>query len=228
LNREALQRGGAHAEADSIAARSVERALAPRQAVYREEVERMVRAGVRVMQRHGDFDPRVGEVVREAGLSNQVFYRHFRSKDEFLLAVLDDGVRELVGYLEHRTASGASPRKRVRRWLKGILAQAQDPEAAAATRPFVIPQARLAERFPEEIDASIRRLIAPLEAAIAEGAESGELVSADPARDARMLYDIALAWLQRALLADTPPSGKDARHLVAFALRGLGVASASE
>jgi len=214
---------GAHsAGTASVAARSVERALAPRQALYRDEVERLIRAGVRVMQRHGDFDPHVGEIVREAGLSNQVFYRHFRSKDEFLLAVLDDGVRELVGYLEHRMASGTSPRKRVRRWIKGILAQAEDPEAAEATRPFVIPQARLAERVPDAIAASIRRLLAPLQRAIAEGARSGELAGADPERDARLLYDLALGWLQRALLADGPPSRKDARRLVAFALRGLG------
>ena len=49
-----------------------------------------------VMRRTGDLDPRVTDIVREAGLSNQAFYRHFRSKDELLVAVLADGQRRLV------------------------------------------------------------------------------------------------------------------------------------
>jgi AcrR family transcriptional regulator len=228
LSHEARERDGEREVARAIAARSVERALGHRQALYRDEVERLIRAGVRVMQRHGDFDPRVSEVVREAGLSNQVFYRHFRSKDEFLLAVLDDGVRDLVGYLEHRMAGADTPAERVRRWLGGIVAQARNPEAAEATRPFVIPRARLAERFPDDVGSSIERLLAPLRAAIEDGVAAGELPGADPARDARALYDLAMGWLERSLLCAADPALADAERLIAFSLRGLGAAPARD
>jgi AcrR family transcriptional regulator len=173
------------------------------------------------MKRNGDFDPRVNQILREAGLSNQAFYRHFRSKDEFLLAVLDDGVRELVSYLQHRMEGNESATARIRSWTRGILAQALDPEAADATRPFVVPQARLAERFPEEVADSVRQLTALLAEAIAEGLATGELAGGDPERDARAIYDLAMGWLQRMLVEDATVSAEDAEHLLEFAMRGL-------
>jgi AcrR family transcriptional regulator len=184
-------------------------------------VRRLIKAGVRVMQRTGGFDPRVSDVVEEAGLSNQAFYRHFRSKDEFLLAVLDDGVRELVGYLRHRMQGAPSPTEQIRSWLQGVVAQALNPEAAQATRPFIIPQAHLAERFPDEVASSIRQLTTVLQEAIDKAVEAGDLVEADPSRDARAIYDLAMGWLQRALVDAEPPSPEAANHLVEFAMRGL-------
>ena len=205
----------------SVAARSVDRALASRYSSYLEEVRQLIQAGVRLMRRTGRFDPRVSEILCEAGLSNQTFYRHFRSKDEFLLAVLDDGVRELVGYLRHRMQGADSARERIRNWIQGVLAQALNREAAAATRPFVIPQAHLGERFPNEVASSVRQLTTLLHDAIAEGVTAGELPGADPERDARAIYDLALGWLQRALLEADAPSLEDADHVLAFAMRGL-------
>jgi len=211
-----------HAPAQtSVAVRSVERALEERYTSYLQEVSRLIAAGVRVMQRNGDFDPHVNEIVREAGLSKQVFYRHFRSKDEFLLAVLDEGVRELVSYLQHRMEEAESATERIRRWVEGVLAQGLNPEAAEATRPFVIPQARLAERFPEEVADSVRQLLALLVEGVAEGVATGEFVGGDPERDARAVYDLAMGWLQRTLVEGRVASADDADHLLAFAMRGL-------
>ncbi len=205
----------------SLAVRSVERALERRYASYLEEVSRLIKAGVRVMQRNGDFDPRVSEILREAGVSNQAFYRHFRSKDEFLLAVLDDGLRELVGYLRHRMEGAETATERIRCWIQGVLVQGLNTEAADATRPFVVPQARLAERFPAEVAESVQQLTALVAEAIAEGVESGELTGSDPDRDAGLIYDLAMGWLQRALVAGGTASIDDAEHLLDFAMRGL-------
>jgi AcrR family transcriptional regulator len=205
----------------SVATRSVERALASRYSTYLEEVQRLIKAGVRVMQRTGSFDPRVSDVLEEAELSNQAFYRHFRSKDEFLLAVLDDGVRELVGYLRYRMQGAPSATEQIRSWIQGVVAQALNPEAAQATRPFIMPQAHLAERFPEEVASSIRQLTIVLHEAIDKAVEAGDLVDADAERDARVIYDLAMGWLQRTLVDAEPPSAEAANHLVAFAMRGL-------
>ena len=140
---------------------------------------------------------------------------------EFLLAVLDDGVRELVSYLEHRIRGADGARARTRRWVEGVLAQALDPEAAQATRPFVIPQARLSERFPDEVARCADQLAAPLREVIEAGRASGELPGADPGRDASAIYDLAMGWLQRALLESGAPSRADADHVLAFAMHGL-------
>ena len=76
--------------------------------------------------------PRVADIVAAAGLSNDAFYRHFRSKDDLVNALLDDGAERLRGYLAHQMAKARTPEAQVRRWVEGVLAQA-DGDIAAAT-----------------------------------------------------------------------------------------------
>ena len=143
------------------------RALADRYEAYTDEVRRLLDAAFSVMRRTGSVSPRVSEIVREAGLSNQAFYRHFASKDELLVAVLDDGLQQLVDYLGHVMAKADTPLGQVRRWVEGILAQAVDAQAASSTRPFVVNSLRLRDQFRDEVQRSDERLKAPLRAALA-------------------------------------------------------------
>jgi AcrR family transcriptional regulator len=205
----------------SLATRSVERALERRRAAYAHEVERLVAASFALIRERGELEPKVGEIVRAAGLSNQAFYRHFRSKDELLVTVLDAGIRQLGDYLAHRMQTATSPRQRIERFVRGVAAQALDPDAARASRPFALSRARLAEHFPAEVAASEQLLTRLLRGAIAEALDAGALIAADPERDAALLYDLCMGWLQRALANAEPASEADAEHLLAFALRGL-------
>lgn len=194
--------------------RTVTRTLSGRYEAYADEVRRLVEAGYAVMRRTGGVDPRVGDIVREAGLSNQAFYRHFRGKDELLLAVLDDGQRRLVGYLEHRLADVAVGRDQVRAWIEGVMEQARHRDAAENTRPFAIGGARLADRFPEEIRRSRELVLAPLRAAI-------DAAGGDPQRDANAIYELVMGSMDEALVQRVTPSDDDVVHLVAFALKAI-------
>ena len=205
----------------SLATRAVERALAERRDAYAEEVQRLLEAGFVLIQKKGDLEPRVSEVVREAGLSNQAFYRHFPSKQAFLVAVLDQGVRVLAGYLAHRMRAARSPLAQVRAWLLGILEQALNPEGAAATRPFAMARGRLAELFPEEVAESERQLTALVRDAIAAAAAAGEIPAGDPDREAETLYHLAMGWMQARLAENKPADRRDGERLVEFALGGL-------
>ena len=84
-----------NAASPSLTSRSVERTLARRRATYADEVRRLVESSFELIRRRGQLEPPVSEIVQAAGLSNQAFYPHFRSKDAVLLAVRDDGVRPL-------------------------------------------------------------------------------------------------------------------------------------
>jgi AcrR family transcriptional regulator len=182
-----------------VAQRSVDRAIESRRAVYEDEVRRLVHAAFELIRQTGTLEPRVGEIVASAGLSNQAFYKHFRSKDELLLAVLDDGIRTLRGYIEHRMSKETSPERKVRSWIDGVLEQALNAEAASATRPFAMSRARLLDLFPDEVLESEAQLTRLLRDAIGEACESGELPGCDPERDARLVYNLAMGWLEREL-----------------------------
>jgi len=212
-------RGGA--EPPSAAERAVERALGGRRAAYAGEVRRLLEASFVLIERTGELEPRVGDIVREAGLSNQAFYRHFPSKQALLVAVLDEGVRILASYLGHRMQSAARPSDRVCEWLRGLLEQALSPAAARATRPFVLARVRLAESHPQEVAESERQLTALVREALRAAQACGELPAADPEGDAETLYHLAMGWLQARLCDGRPPDRRDAVRLVDFARHGL-------
>jgi len=208
-------------QAGGAVERAALRSLAGRRVAYEAEIQRLVDAAFALIQRTGELEPRVGEIVREAGLSNQAFYRHFRSKHELLVAVLDRGIELLASYLAHRMDAASGPAERVRAWLDGLVAQALDPAAADATRPFALARGRVAELFPEEVAESERRLTALVEAALREARDAGELPGALPERDAESLYHLTMGWMQARLLAAEPADAADAERLVDFAFRGL-------
>jgi AcrR family transcriptional regulator len=198
-----------------VAEQVASRSLAARHEAYTDEVQRLVAAGYAVLRRTGGLDPRVGDVVREAGLSNQAFYRHFRGKDELLLAILDDGQRQLVGYLEHQLAAAQPGAPQVRAWIEGVLAQARNRAAAENTRPFALGSARLADRFPEEMARSRESVVAPLRAAVTAA-------GGDPGRDTEAIYHLTMGTMNDALVRRVTPSKADVAHVVEFALAGVG------
>ena len=199
---------------NDVLARAVDRPLAGKRRAAAQDVRRLVDAGLVVIRRHGGLDPKVSEIVREAGLSNQAFYRHFASKDELLLAILAEGRRELLAFLERRMAAEPRPIDQAKRWIEGVLAQARNAKAASATRPFAVNAARLARDFPDEVAASADALKAPLRNALAAAD------TRDPGRDADAIYLLAFGAMERHLVAGTRPTDAEADHLIAFALRG--------
>jgi len=205
-----------------LALRSVERTLASRYSTYVDEVERLIRAGVIVMERDQTTNPRVSEIVAEAGLSNQAFYRHFHSKDELLLAIVDDGQRQLVGYLEHQMAKETSGLAQIRRWVDGIMSQAVNKRAAQATRNVALNSDRLRELFPDEFRCLERFIEAPLRAALVLAAEQGEIPRGDDERDAQAIFRLAVRTMEAFVIDRERPSRDDLTHVRAFIAAALG------
>jgi AcrR family transcriptional regulator len=192
-----------------------ERTLRDRAQVYADEVRRLIDATYAVMRRTDSLDPRVHDIVREAGLSNQTFYRHFRGKDELLLAVLDDGQARLVATVERRMARAEPDAGQVRAWIEGVYEQARNPNAAANTRPFLVNGARLAGRYPDATATQRERVVAPLREAVST-------LGGDPVRDADAIYHVTMGRTQDAIARRVIPARDDVDHTVAFALRAIG------
>jgi AcrR family transcriptional regulator len=200
-----------------VAETFADRALDERRAAYADEVRRLIDAAYTVMRGTGDIDPRVSDVVRAAGLSNQAFYRHFKSKDELLLAVLTDGQHRLLATLQTRMARAEPGTSQVAAWIEGVMAQARNTDAAENTRPFALNGARLADIFPADWSALREAVIAPLREAV--GAAGG-----DPDRDADAIYHVTFGEMEDALKRRVHPTRDDVEHLVQFAMKGAGLA----
>jgi AcrR family transcriptional regulator len=162
------------------------------------------------------------DILSEAGLSTQGFYRLFRSKDELMLLLLDDGRRRLADYLRHRMAKEPTASGQVSAWMAGTLAQVQNQRAATRTRPFVVHLGRLYEQYPDEQQESMALLLSLLEQAVRRGVDAGELVSDDAAASAESVYFLTYGLVEHHLRAGSVPTPAEVDHVVAFALRGLG------
>jgi AcrR family transcriptional regulator len=125
-------------ESEDVASRVARASLLGRESEYVGEVRALMTAALAVMGRaaadpSGPGRARVADIVAAAGLSNDAFYRHFRSKDALVTALLEDGTRRLTGGLARRMAAADGPAGAVRGWVEGILAEA-GPGIAPITR----------------------------------------------------------------------------------------------
>lgn len=200
---------------------AVARSLATRQAGAAAEVALLLDAAYRLIRRDSVVEPRMREVLAEAGLATRAFYRYFQSKDEFLLVLLEDLQARLVAATEAAMAVHDSPLDRVRAWVLTVLDQAVDEDSRTLGRPFLVHGARLREAYPGVYRSSATALIDLLELAIREAAVAGELRSADPHTDARAIFHLVMNVMQSHVLDRTIPPPEEHESVLDFALRAL-------
>lgn len=192
---------------------AVERALDDRQRGATEEVERILAAAVRVMERVAPEPPRVSDIVAEAGSSNKAFYRYFAGKDDLILAVMERGIAIVVSYLQHQMAKAPMPEDRIARWIEGTLAQVADPHLISMSRAVA---GQLSNWL-----AADREMMRPLRELLVEPVAA--LGSTDIERDVEAVYGGTVAMMRRYVGSADRPGREDIEHLVKFCLLGLGV-----
>ena len=213
-------RDGASGEAGGgsrdVAARVAQRTLAKRGAEYEGEVRRLLDAALEVMRTCGITSrPRVADIVAAAGLSNDAFYRHFRSKDALVAAILEDGAERLGSYLGHQMAKEATPEGKVRRWVEGVLSQAADEAIASTTLAVIWNGGSLGEGLTSGRPSAS----APLAVLLRE--PFAELGSADPELDASLVAHGVVGRLSDYLWERVRPTPAEIDHVAEFCLAAV-------
>jgi len=190
-----------------------------RQERYDEEVRTLIGAAQVVMRRLGTTEaPRVADIVAEAGMTNQAFYRHFRSRDDLIVATYEYGLLLLHGYLVHQISRRRSPKGKVEAWITGVLAQVADPAVAAMSRAILWNVNQIPTGSSEVQEVGLRRvsdlLIEPLE-------RSG---SSDPDWDADAISSLVMALTNRYVADGRLPGPAEIERTRRFCLRGVGIA----
>ena len=198
---------------DRVAA-AVERALDDRQREAIEEVERILAAAVRVMERVAPEPPRVSDIVAEAGSSNKAFYRYFAGKDDLILAVMERGVAIVVSYLQHQMAKESTAHDKIARWIEGTLAQVAEPELISKSRAAAGQMSAGANWR-----AADQEMMHPLRDLLIE--PIAMLGSADVERDVDAVFCCTAATLRRYMGSAERPGPEDIAHVVRFCLNGL-------
>lgn len=184
---------------------------------YPDEVRRLLAAAVEVMRNCGIASrPRVADIVATAGLSNEAFYRHFPSKEALVEALLDDGAQQLGSYLAHQMAKEPSPRAQVRRWIEGVMSQANE-EVAATTLAVLWNGGTGGKGL-----ASGRHFASsPLATLLREPLAA--LGCADPETDASLVSHAILGKLSDYLWKHTQPTQAEIEHMTTFCVAAATV-----
>jgi AcrR family transcriptional regulator len=198
-----------------VAARIAQRTRDRKGPDYTDEVRRLLAAALEVIARCGTKSrPRVADIVAAAGLSNDAFYRHFSSKEALVAALLEDGAQKLGSYLAHQMGKEADPERQVRRWIEGVMSQAN--EDIAATTLAVLWNGGSAG---QGLAAGRHFASAPLGTLLQ--APFAALGSADPEFDASLAAHAILGKLSDYLWRDARPTPAELDRMTAFCLAAL-------
>jgi TetR/AcrR family transcriptional regulator len=168
----------------------------------------------------------IAQLTEKAGISQQTFYRYFRSKDELLLALLEEYLRDLSARARADCERLADPLDRLTaaiRWPFGYIADAGN----VAYRGLITHEhLRLSIEYPEGVRSAtlpqqqllcdfILAAVAQGELPAAAGAECGRLASYITGLMTTQVHSITLG------LDQTDPA-EMAESLVRFCFVGIG------
>jgi TetR/AcrR family transcriptional regulator, fatty acid metabolism regulator protein len=170
--------------------------------------ERILVAAERIFARHGFFAARVSEIAREAGVADGTIYLYFKSKDDLLISLFENRMKQVNEKL-HAAIADKPPTEQLRAFIHTYLQLVSDEPTAAEVLTIELRQS---SKFMKEYDnpqfADFLRMLGGI---IADGQARGELDTAIPSHiAARMIFgivdELALAWV----LAKQPLRGAPA------------------
>jgi AcrR family transcriptional regulator len=166
-----------------------------------EELAQFIDATCRLMRRSRGADPQIREILREAGLSTQAFYRHFHSKDELVLVLLDEAARWVAKRVDGAIGSTPAGPARARAWITATVELCLRPGVVHYSRALLPAFSRLAYEQPDHCDELLAIVAEPLQPAGADG--DGTRV---PPAVVWALADLALGCIRRRLAEGTTAS----------------------
>lgn len=150
-----------------IATAAVDRLFNAQRDDYLSEASRLVQACRSLIAETGRVDPTVAAILDRAGLSSRAFYRIFNSKEELLVALLQDGTTSMIGYLATEMATARDPLERIRIWIRVVMAPYTDP-SRANTGSLLVHSLHWATLFPNELTTMRKELLSSLVQAIVD------------------------------------------------------------
>jgi AcrR family transcriptional regulator len=188
-----------------------------------DQARAIVAAGRRlVVQKGADFTTR--DLIQEAGVAIQTFYRYFAGKDQLLLAVIEDLLTDVAASLERAARGIEDPVERLRSHVtRTVLAPGEFAAAAPLVAQFMaVERWRLQQAYPEEMELARRPFVDLIRREIDVAAEAGLLDPPNPANSAWFVSELITAvHYHHAFMPARKPIEQVIEELWAFCLAGL-------
>jgi len=180
-----------------------------------------VAAAVDLLRTTGRADFTVQEVVDRAGLSLRSFYQHFATKDDLLLALIEETVHRHLATVRQQVDGESTPRARFEALVRALFGtpETDDP----ASRGMVLFQWHLAANRPEEFDAIVALYVASVAEVLAPGVADGTFRDdlTVPAMAGLVTHTLVSILDRRVLGVDPRPDAVTPDDLVRWCLSGV-------
>jgi AcrR family transcriptional regulator len=188
-----------------------------------EQAKVVVDAARRLIAERGDgFTTQ--ELVKEAGVALQTFYRLFAGKDQLLLAVFEDMIAEQCLLSEEAARGLPDPVARLRFYITEAVRSVGGDTADGIRPRFVTAEHwRLYQRFPDEMSDATQAFTDLVLRQLEAARDQGLLAPDDPERDAWFVTKLVMGvYHHYAFATNTLDAAEIGEQLWAFCYKALG------
>ena len=159
--------------------------------------ERILAAAERVFAKNGFFAARVSEIAKDAGVADGTIYLYFKSKDDLLISLFENRMKQVIAMLERVTA-GKPPVDALRAFIHAYLQLVHDEPIAAEVLTIELRQSsKFMKEYANPQFADFLRMLGGI---VARGQDDGSIDPIVPSHiAARMIFgvldEVALAWV---------------------------------
>jgi len=83
----------------------------------REKYQRILNSAIKIFARKGFHHTRVSEIAQEAGVADGTIYLYFRNKDDILIKVFEESLRQIIDRFEKELKKEPDPISRLERFI---------------------------------------------------------------------------------------------------------------
>lgn len=145
----------------------------------------------------------VRAVLTRTGLARRAFYERFAGKDDLVLAVFEETLRDGAEYYREKARAVSGPLDTLRIIVAGLVFDALGKGDGLGERrlaAMVLEHLRLAQSRPEELQAALRPLLDLITEQVTEGVRQGQLRECDPVLQATLIYNLVATTLHTELM----------------------------
>jgi AcrR family transcriptional regulator len=130
----------------------------------------------------------VESVLREAKLSTRSFYRHFGSKSELLLAVLESEMKLAQLRLRKAASISGDAAAQLESWVEATLSMAYAQDLARPANLLAEHWRELLAEYPDRMEEVVTSTVATLIPVIERGRDGGRWPNATPDEDGYCVF----------------------------------------
>ena len=173
-------------------------------------------AAVALIEEEGLDGLTIRAMLKRTGLARRAFYERFAGKDELVLAVFEETLREAAEFMEHEISERPDALGQLQAIVEGLVLGSRSQAGRIGRRlvsAIVREHMRLAQTHPAELENALAPLLRVIADRISAGIRTGQLRTCDPDIQASLIYNLVASTVHTDLLMEESGEAAGDRRL---------------